>query len=191
MEPKIALAGLRIESRPVDGEKERRVTATVTFFEPTDDPVIEFIAPAPSHRNGSFSGSGLPFANAEQAFYETPNAGKVNLTALRTAEIPLKGMPGSFYTGLGTVLVPPTLVVTYRSGGVQKTESVVLAHSIPFRTGTYPNARKAASGGFYDKTFPLARSQEQILYESAYPCPAAGVSRATEPADFWGGKPPL
>jgi hypothetical protein len=166
------------------------VVVTLTFAEPTDDARVEYVAAAPPHKNASFSGSCLPYTTVDQAFYGTPNRGQASVRMNRSATIQLVGMPGSFYTGLGTVVVPPTLYVAYHSGGQRRTAAVVLHHGVPFRTLTYPDKRKSAAGAFYDVKFPLARSQEQILYEAAYPADAGLVADA-EPRNFWGGKPPL
>ena len=66
---------------------------------------------------------------------------------------------------------------------VPLTDLLPLGEGTPFRTLTYPAARGSAS--FYDHDHALIRSQEEILYDSAYPI--ADV----EPADFWGGRPAL
>ena len=147
---------------------------------PPDGGRVSYIAAAPVGLNSSYSGSGLPFANREQAFYATPNRGTFGVAPDGSFEVGLVP-PNSFYDGLGTVKVPPTLFISYTSGGRPVRSSVVVGGGLPFRALTYPATRSSAT--FYAPEAPFVRSQEEILRASAYP------ETDAEPADFWGGKP--
>lgn len=145
--------------------------------------VIHYLAAAPIGRNASFSGSGLPFANAEQAFHNTPNKGTLELKMNNTFEIVL-AVPNSYYVGLGTVLVPPSLFLSYENGIETKKIKVKLCEPVPYRMLSYPMSETYARNGsrFYAGGFELpVRTQEQILLDSAYP--------SVEHKDFWGLKP--
>lgn len=146
------------------------------------DNIVEYIAAAPTDLRASYTGSGLPFASPEMAMQGTPNKGTITLEAGNAFKINLK-MPNSHYAALGTVLVPPTLYLTFFDMNLQKerTVSIVVDEPIPYRTLTYPNQRTSAM--FYDVKLPV-RSQEQILRDSAYPC------QMVQAPNFWGLKPP-
>lgn len=157
------------------------------FSEKVKNNVIRYIAASPADHRGSFTGSGLPFANQIQAFDGTPNVGEVVLNADMTFQIDLI-TPNSYMVGLGSMLVPPTLYIRYASiEGESRLITIKLSNGIPYRLLTYPTnpvARKDAT--FYDAQFFLpVRSQEDILYDSGYPL----TNLAAE--TFWGLKPPL
>jgi hypothetical protein len=147
-----------------------------------DNNEIYYIASSPPDYRYSFPGSGLPFANAEDAFEGTPNKGVVQLNAGRfTVNLQY---PNAFYEHLGSKYVPPTLFVKYTVGGKQKEKSFKISDGIPFRTLTYSPLRTGAE--FYATQFHLpVRSQESILRSSGYP----RINKM--PADHWGLRPPL
>lgn len=151
-----------------------------------DGGVIYWMAAAPAEHNSSFSGSGLPYANRQQAFDGTPNTGTAHLDANNEFTVQLHH-PGSFYDKAGTRLVPPTLFVRYFSNGQPKQTSLQLSDSIPYRSLTYPKGpqtRARSDPSFYDNAWGLpVRSQEEILLDSAYP------SADSMHANFWGLKP--
>ena len=152
-----------------------------------DNRIVHWIAAAPADRMHSFTGSGLPFANREQAFHNTPNKGTVRLEPDNSFTLELYH-PNSFYDHLGTDLVPPTVFLTYTSGGQEKHTHMRLGNSIPFRMLTYPKTqtRPRTDAMFYDNHARLpVRTQEQILLDSAYP------TQDIMPENFWGLKPAL
>ena len=178
----VHLLSLRREGQ--DAKGALIFTAVLQLDRAPDDNEVEFVAPAPVHRNHSFSGSGLPFANVEQAFHATPNRGRASVSPDRTFMVRLL-QPAAYYVGLGTVRIQPTLHVVYMAAGTRRVASVLLpACNVPFRSLTYPGARSDA--GFYDNEESLVRSQEQILFDSMYKAPEI----TSEPADFWGARPP-
>lgn len=152
---------------------------------PDPDTVVTYAAASPADRNGSFSGSGFPFASEEQAFDTTPNKGTLQVRPDGSYSVQIL-YPNSYYRRLGSDLVPPTLYIAYQKGGQTTTVSTPLGPSIPFRTLTYPAQRQDVSfynRGSHDVLNPDrdARSQECILRESGYPC-----IEMAQPVDFWG-----
>lgn len=153
----------------------------VRLQEAPDGGRVQYVAAAPPDYRTSFSGSALPFVDAQHAFYNTPNRGTALVDSEGAVTVRLV-TPNSYYVGLGTVRVPPTLHLSYRVGGAARSASVRVSEGVPFRSLTYPSQRRGAA--FYAPDAPLVRSQEAILRASAYP----DVNQ--EPADFWGGRPP-
>lgn len=153
---------------------------------------ILYKAANPIDKRSSMSGSGLPFANAAQAFENSPNIEEVELSLNNTFSIDLL-MPNSYYIGLGTVLIEPSLFIEYHDGREKQTVTVKLNNPIPYKSLTYPISTTHASRSsclFYDGILNLpSRSQEQILYDSAYPFSSNPINN-THPENFWGTKPP-
>ena len=149
--------------------------------EPVDSDEVRYIAANPPDYRATFTGSGLPFANQDQAFDNTPNTGYVKLVD-GTFEIHLM-YPNSYYIGLGTVMIPPTVYLLYKNrDGVDRRVSIVLSEGIPYRTLTYPSQR--GNVGFYEGGWRLpVRTQEEVLRDSRYPS-----TNYTSP-NFWGLKP--
>lgn len=153
------------------------------------DNVVYYIAASPPDYRFSFSGSGLPYASQVQAFENTPNIGKV---VLNNGEFEIKLMtPNSYYVGLGTVYISPRIYLEFfTKNGEKKNVSIVLSKGIPYRSLTHPGVgqetKAKANVTFFESQFYLPiRSQEQILYDSAYP-----AQNKMHP-NFWGLKPPM
>jgi hypothetical protein len=144
---------------------------------------IFYSAAAPCDLRASFTGSALPFPSLAFGLDNTPNIGKVDLGAFNKFSFTIL-TPNSYYGGLGTVIVPPTVYIEYiLQSGERKIIGIQVRDSIPFRSLTYPGKR--ASALFYDVKSPV-RSQEQILRDSEYPADVY-----TSPSTFWGLKPPM
>jgi len=146
-----------------------------------------YIAASPPDLHASYTGSGLPFASPTQAFDGTPNKGTTQLSAGNLFEIVIS-YPNSYYAGLGTVLVPPTVYLYYNNGYAEKIITIKLSQGIPYRMLTYPMSETAPRQGpsFYDGMWELpVRTQEQILRDSAYP------AQNHMHSNFWGLKPPV
>lgn len=105
-----------------------------------DNNIVSYCAPAPAQFISSISGYSLPFANKEQALNPTPNKGKAHVNENNEVSVKLL-RPNSYYTNLGTVLLPPTIFISYTSSGVQQKESFKVADSVPYRTLTYANEK--------------------------------------------------
>lgn len=142
---------------------------------------VTFAAANPPDKHASFSGSGLPFYNAAQAFEHTPNVGHVSGDGAFTIEIK---MPNSYYVSLGTILIPPTLYLTWKDSRTQQqhTRPIPVAQGIAYRKLTYPWQRTSAA--FYSGNWELpVRTQEQILRDSAY------KEHEEVTPGFWGLRP--
>jgi hypothetical protein len=168
------------------GEQDIIVTGTVKERVPSKK--IIYTAASPPDYRASYTGSGLPFANQKQAFDNTPNSGTVELTSGSRFEIHVM-FPNSYYVGLGTVIVPPTLFLEYENAeGEKRNISIKISDGIPYRLLTYPMqfTRARANATFYKDGWEMpVRTQEQVLRDSAYP----PINKM--PANFWGLKPPM
>ena len=138
--------------------------------------------------NSNFSGSGLPFPNKEIAFENSENIGTVQL--MNGAFSIFMRYPNSYYMNMGATYIHPEVQIQVFDSNTNKSVSEIqhinLGEGIPFRTLTYPYQRNWNDGALFYKndTLPSVRSQEQILYDSAYP----PVNKM--PSNFWGKKPP-
>lgn len=154
-------------------------------------PVKVFVwAASPADRNQSYSGSALPFPNAEIAFGQN----SVVLDDYNDSDFKVSLLePNAFYDYGGSVYVPPTVFIKVIS---KKNPSKVAYYSqqlsqlaTPYRALNYtmPSTVKNHHNGpaFYSgrRNLPV-RSQYDILVDSAYPC------KDEMPSNFWGLKPP-
>ena len=69
---------------------------------------IIFFAAAPVTRGIGFAGSGQPYPSKEIAFSNTPNTGSV-ISPDGSFTIQLKGIPAGYFSGLGSIYVPPNV----------------------------------------------------------------------------------
>ena len=139
----------------------------------------------------SFSGSGLPFANKEQAYSNKINMGTVNVKkSMFNFKIKI---PNSYYINLGRKLIKPLLHINVF--GTNSYETIEINDGIPYRFLNHPanidyksnlvKIYKPSGPNFYVNKLPI-RSQEQILRDSAYP-----INTDKMPDNFWGLKPAL
>lgn len=171
------------------GETKYDIIIKATIAENVVDGRIKYLAAAPMDRRASYTGSGLPFANGRQAFENTPNKGTIELGNMNKFEIKLV-MPNSYYVGLGTVEVPPSLFIFYNNGHEDKRIVIRLGNSVPFRSLTYPTGMETeaprTNAMFYAGIEKLpVRTQEEILRSAAYP------ETDTMYKNHWGLKPPV
>ena len=148
---------------------------------------LRYLAASPVEKRMSFSGSGLPYSSAEMAFENSKNKGDIEAGLDNYINIKID-MPSAFYTGLGTVLVAPTVYIKYNNGIEDVVIDIKIAEPVPYRMLTYPSThtlpRKNAD--FYHSILPLpVRTQEQIIRDSQYP------SKNIMHSNFWGLKPPV
>jgi hypothetical protein len=131
--------------------------------------------------NGSFSGSGLPFANEEMAFQGTKNYGVV---PVEKGKFSLSvHYPNSYYKE--GVLISPQIkikVCNHENIAVSPIQQIHVGGSIPFRRLSYEPNRCVM---FYKNENLPVRNQEQILLDSAYP------RQNKIPSNFWGVTPAL
>ena len=167
----------------------RHVELKLRFKEPLAEPRIQYVAAAPPDYRMSFSGSALPFANAEQAFASTPNRGEAVIDTVTMSCTVKLMMPNSYMVKLGSVQVPPTVFVSFTNGqGRKQVMPVKISDPVPFRMLTYPSGpfTSPRSGpGFYDNPDVPIGTQEDILRASAYP------EVMQMPTNFWGKRPPM
>lgn len=168
---------------PLDEQASHDLIVVGKVKEQVKDDIIHYFAASPPDHRSTYTGSGLPFANQSQAFDNSPNIGAVKLMD-NTFEIKLM-YPNSYYVGLGTVYIPPTIFIKYINiEGTERTFAIKVSHGIPYRTLTYPQNRK--DPGFYKDGWAMpVRTQEQILRDSDYPV------KNEMPSNHWGLKPPL
>ena len=170
-----------------DAMTVRKITIKGKIGSKVDGDRVEYVAAVSPDSMSSFSGSGLPFPNPQQAFSGTTNRGHFNVDADNEFELTVDE-PNSYYTGLGKTLVEPSLFVRYGVDGKQVTERLVIGRPIAYRTLTYPTGgpdglAARSSCEFYRMATDVdARTQEKILRDSEY----TGLYEAK----FWGTTPP-
>lgn len=95
---------------------------------------IEWIAAAPVTRGIGFSGSGMPYANRDIAINDTPHKGIINSTN-GDFNIKLQGIPAGYYSGLGSIYIPPMIEFMAKSetGRYFKTTLWINDTAAPYR----------------------------------------------------------
>lgn len=147
-----------------------------------DNDIIRYIAANPPDYITSYSGSGLPFANFDQAFENTNNFGSVVLDKDGRGTISMR-FPNAYYDELGNKLVTPYVAIFYHVNKVEKSVYVNVSDGLPYRSLTHPKSRNSPT--FYSHGWHLpVSSQETILRNSAYP------STNQHHENFWGMRPP-
>lgn len=165
----------------------RKITIKGKIGSKVDDNRVNYIAASSPDSMSSFSGSGLPFPNAQHAFSDTTNKGFFTVDQNSEFELTIDE-PNSYYMDMGKTLVEPSLFVRYAVGGKQMTERLVIGRPIAYRTLTYSTGGAdgtiaRSSCEFYQMATEVdARTQEQILLDSAY------TGRYQD--KFWGTTPP-
>lgn len=110
--------------------RQIEVYGKITEVVPTNK--VSFVAACPPDSRSSFTGSGLPYENANIAFDNTPNIGEIELDRNSAFTIKLY-VPASYYEysiDHGKVLVPPCIFITYNN----KTVRIQIEHAISFRS---------------------------------------------------------
>ena len=151
---------------------------------------INYIAADPPEERYSFSGTGMPFHNFEQAITKGINKGTVPVENNKFKfELQL---PNSYYEKMGTDFKDSCVFM--KTCDNDKYEHIELNFSVPYRFLNHPaidsyrsvtdKIYKPSNPYFYNTDVPQ-RSQEQILRDSAYSC------YEKMPENYWGLKPPL
>lgn len=95
---------------------------------------VRFTAAAPADLRLSYSGSGLPFANPEQAFDGTPNQGEFQSNPDGSFEFQIWS-PNSYYTCQGVNLIDPHVTITAEGPGLSlRKYNLKLGPAIPNRS---------------------------------------------------------
>ena len=148
-----------------------------TITDKLTSPYISYVAPAPCDTLTSFSGSGLPYPTKQQAFYNTPNIGKIKLEGNKFVIKLLR--PNSYYLDFN-ILKKPHLQIVYNTNSKMNID--LSSEAIAYRSLQYPELRTKTNVQFYNRKLPI-RSQEKILRDSGY-------DDRKEHPKFWGLKPP-
>lgn len=156
------------------------VSLVIRFKEPVLNNAIEYLAPSPPDYRESFTGSGLPFANKQQAYQGTPNKGSVNV--VNGEALMNLILPNSYYDDFSTI-VEPYVDIFYTTVHADRHLTIRLGNRVPYRSLDVPLARTDPM--FYSKGWSMpVRTQEQILLDARYP------AKNKMADDFWGLKPP-
>lgn len=162
------------------------VTVECTFEDGSVHDEFKYIAARPADRRASYSGSGFPFPNKQQAFDNTPTKGTVKYNG-STFQLTFP-IPNSYYANLGNQLILPTLFISYKNAsGKQQVIEIVVDDQIPYRLlqfPTFPLQRNDATFYHAHHNLPV-RTQEQVLRDSEYP------SSKKMASDYWGLRPAL
>ena len=102
-------------------------------FHEISNTTMSYWAANPIHRIYSYSGSGLPYANPEMAYENTPNQGDVIIDNEGKFIIRLDH-PSAYYVRQGSTLLKPH--VHLRANGLRKIFTVQLADILPYRSLT-------------------------------------------------------
>ena len=138
-------------------------------------------AAAPTPRNYSFSGSGLPYPSYHVAIEGSSNVGSVMTQSDGSFQFKIQ-MPNSYYSENGSLVPPEVRIKPCDSNNVAV---ITVGKSLPHRASQYDESRTGplfySNCSHLDSKLPCVRDQNQILHESQY-----GVESTT----FWGDVPP-
>ncbi len=144
---------------------------------------VEWIAAAPVTRGISFAGSGQPYPSKTIALENTPNKGTFQ-TSTGAFTLQMKDIPAGYYSGLGSIYVPPLIEFTAKSvASPQKVASAVLwinDTAAPYRwlggapatMRPEPNTENSTGRSMYyfgREELPLFENQEALLRARGYP----------------------
>ena len=141
---------------------------------------IHWRAAAPTTRGIGFAGSGQPYPNKEIAFENTPHQGIVQ-SPDGSFNLDLKGIPAGYFSGLGSVYVPP-LIEFVTVGSSSRIQSTLWINdtAAPYRwisgapATMRPEVADEESMGrsmyyFGREQMPLFNNQEAQLRAKGYP----------------------
>ena len=173
-----------VRRNPVDGSVT--VRGQVTGLGTVPQKII-YIAAAPVTRGIGFAGSGQPYPNKEIAYSNTPNTGVID-SPDGNFTIELKGIPAGYFSGLGSIYVPPCVDFTCFAApnevkGQKKmyhTTLIINETAAPWRWGSgapapmrpepdTPDATGRAMYYFGREELPLFNNQEAQLRARGYP----------------------
>ena len=159
---------------------------------------IYWQAAAPVTRGIGFAGSGAPYPNREIAFENTPHTGKVESTD-GSFSIQLKDIPAGYYSGLGSIYVPPMVefISVLKDGTKFASNLWVTDVAVPYRwiagapatlRPSVPDNESMGRAMYYEgrDQLPLFENQEALLRARGYPGDMAGRGwAAAEDAKPW------
>ena len=169
---------MAVVTRNADGSV--RIVGRVTGLG-TEPQSIRWMAAAPVTRGIGFAGSGLPYPNREIALENTPHHGVVE-SPDGSFSILLRGIPAGYYSGLGSVYVPPLVEFFSSTRDGRKLHSSLWINdsAAPFRWTAGAPATLRPAGPDVDSmgramyyggrdSLPLFDSQEALLRARGYP----------------------
>ena len=167
-----------VRRNPVDGSVT--VKGQVLGLGPVPQKII-YIAAAPVTRGIGFAGSGQPYPNKEIAYSNTPNTGVVD-SIDGSFTIELKGIPAGYFSGLGSIYVPPCVDITCFTIDKKMFHTTLIVNetAAPWRWGSgapaplKPEIDSGDSTGramyyFGREALPLFNNQEAQLRARSYP----------------------
>lgn len=190
-----------VRRNPGDGTVS--VSGRITGLGPAAPMTINWIAAAPVTRGIGFAGSGQPYPNREIALSNTPNTGVVE-SPNGAFTITLKDIPAGYFSGLGSVYVPPLVEFHCMGAGGKRLNATlwITDTAAPYRwisgapATLRPEIDTDDSTGramyyFGREQMPLFANQEAQLRAKAYPSDMAGRGWP-EPEDNkpWARVPP-
>jgi hypothetical protein len=167
-----------VSRNPVDGSVT--VNGKITGLGPAHQKII-YIAAAPVTRGIGFAGSGQPYPNKEIAYSNTPNTGILE-SPDGSFSITLKGIPAGYFSGLGSIYIPPCVDFTCFNADKKMFHTTLLITdtAAPWRWGSgspatmspeidTPDATGRAMYYFGREALPLFNNQEAQLRARGYP----------------------
>jgi hypothetical protein len=169
-----------VRRNPSDGT----VTVTGSFTALGATPqTIHWMAAAPVTRGISFAGSGQPYPSKDIAMENTPHQGVIESND-GSFQITLKDIPAGYYSGLGSIYIPPVIEFESESKAspVKKAVATLWINdtAAPYRwlggspatqrlTANTPDSTGRAMYYFGREELPLFDNQEALLRAKAYP----------------------
>ena len=141
---------------------------------------IHWNASSPSTRGIGFAGAGLPYPNKDIAYENSPNKGIVD-SPNGSFTIQLTGLPNGYYSGLGSIYIPPTVeFIAVANEKVFKTTLLINDVATPYRwvsgapASLKPDIDTEDSTGralYYSgrEQIPLFKNQETLFRATGYP----------------------
>lgn len=147
---------------------------------------IVWKAAAPVTRGIGFAGAGQPYPNREIAFENTPNQGTLQ-SVDGSFTLQLKGIPSGYYSGLGSIYVPPMIEFASSAKGNLSLHTTLWVNdtAAPYRwlngspSTLRPEINSEDSTGramyyFGREQMPLFDNQEAQLRAKGYPSDMTG-----------------
>jgi hypothetical protein len=172
-----------VRRNPANGSVTVRGRVTGLGMQPQ---MIHWQAAAPVTRGIGFAGSGAPYPNREIAFENTPHQGTIQ-SGDGSFTIELNNIPAGYYSGLGSIYVPPMLeFVSVLSDGKKFASNLWINDvAVPYRwiAGAPATLRPAVADEnslgramYYSgrDQLPLFENQEALLRARGYPGDLAG-----------------
>jgi hypothetical protein len=169
-----------VRRNPSDGSVT--VTGQVTALGSSPQTIF-WIAAAPVTRGIGFAGSGQPYANKHIAMEGTPHSGTIESND-GSFKITLKDIPAGYYSGLGSIYIPPSVEFHSQSKADPARKNITTLFindtAAPFRwlggapatMKVEPNTDSSTGRAMYyfgRETLPLFDNQEALLRYRAYP----------------------